>query len=150
NGTDVLPHLGISFGLLLDGGFGILPFTGFVNNSTVTADEANYCGGRDGLLCGRVVDTQLTGVLHFNLGLANLLIVGVQIPVSIGSGPNLTIPGFYNDEPPTLTNGLDNQSLGNIALHGKIRILRAERNDGFGLGAILQLELPTGESSQFA
>ena len=33
NGTDILPHLGISFGLVLDGGFGILPFQGFINES---------------------------------------------------------------------------------------------------------------------
>ncbi|MFK7985303.1 MAG: OmpA family protein [Sandaracinaceae bacterium] len=152
NGTDVLPHLGISFGLLLDGGFGILPFDGFVNENDVLAADANYCGGRDGLLCGRLVDTQLTGLLHFNLGLANLMIVGVQIPVSIASGANVTVPGSYNDVTgtPNSTTGLDNQSLGNIAIHGKIRILRQERNDGFGFGAILQLELPTGQPQTFA
>jgi OmpA-OmpF porin, OOP family len=150
NGTDILPHLGISFGLILDGGFGILPYDGFVNSSETLAADANYCGGRDDILCGRVVDAQLTGMLHFNVGLANLLIVGLQLPVVIGSGPNLTVPGAFNDEPPSTTTGLDNQSLGNIALHGKIRILRAERNDGFGLGAILQLEFPTGDPSRFA
>jgi hypothetical protein len=55
NGTDVLPHLGISFGLVLDGGFGILPFHGFVNSNDTTAAEADYCGGRGdgGILCDR-------------------------------------------------------------------------------------------------
>ncbi|MEC7522076.1 MAG: OmpA family protein [Myxococcota bacterium] len=154
NGTDILPHLGISFGLILDGGFGILPYNGFVNEPDVAAEDADFCGGP---LCNRLVNAQLTGTLHFNLGLANLLIVGLQIPVSIGSGPNLTIPGVYNDPVdsmgrprPDFAGGLDNQSLGNIAVHGKIRLLRAERNDGFGLGAILQLELPTGSPDQFA
>ncbi len=151
NGTDILPHLGISFGLVLDGGFGMVPFNGFVNESDVAADSANYCSGRDNLLCGRLVDSQLTGTLHFNVGLANLLIVGVQIPVSIGSGPNLTIPGAFNDVAESRrTTGLDNQTLGNIAIHSKIRLLRAERNEGFGLAAILQLELPTGSPDQFA
>ncbi len=151
NGTDVLPHLGISFGLLLDGGFGMVPFQGFVNSSDTAAANANYCGGRSDLLCGRLVDTQLTGILHFNVGLFNLLTVGVQLPVVVGSGPNVTVPGVYNNPPNVMdTRGLDNQSLGNIAIHGKIRILRAERNDGFGLGAILQLELPTGNPAQFA
>jgi OOP family OmpA-OmpF porin len=151
NGTDVLPHLGISFGLILDGGFGILPFHGFVNREDrLAGDPDTVCDSSEGdLLCGRVVDAQLTGTLHFNLGLANLLVVGVQIPVVIGSGPNLTVPGIYND-PPGQPTGLDNQSLGNIAIHGKIRLLRAERNDGFGLGAILQLELPTSDWSRFA
>ena len=51
-----------------------------------------------------------------------------------------------------LTANLNTQdkSLGNIAIHSKIRILRAERNDGWGLAAILQLELPTGDPSRFA
>ncbi len=150
NGTDILPHLGISFGLLLDGGFGMLPIDAFVNEADFTAEEANYCSGRSDLLCGRLVDTQLTGTLHFNLGLANLLIIGVQIPVMIGSGANITLPGVFNDVATNRTTGLDNQSLGNIALHGKIRILRAERNDGWGLGAILQLEFPTGQPHRFA
>ncbi|HJL19561.1 MAG TPA: OmpA family protein [Sandaracinaceae bacterium LLY-WYZ-13_1] len=149
NGTDILPHLGISFGLLLDGGFGILPFDGFVNSRDTLAENAERCPG---LLCERLVQAQLTGTLHFNLGLANLMVVGVQVPVSIGSGSNISVPGFYNwpDTGSEGATGLDNQSLGNLALHGKIRILRAERNDGFGLGAILQLEFPTANTSQFA
>jgi OOP family OmpA-OmpF porin len=150
NGTDILPHLGLSFGLVLDGGFGLVPFQGFVNAQSTAADQADYCGGRADVLCGRLVDTQLTGTLHFNLGLANLLVVGLQIPVSIGSGPNITVPGFWNDVAAAETQGHDVQTLGNIALHGKIRILRTERNEGFGLAAILQLELPTGSPGQFA
>ncbi len=149
NGTDILPHLGISFGLLLDGGFGILPFDGFVNSEETQASMANYCSGRSDLLCGRLIDTSLTGTLHFNLGLANLLIVGVQVPVRITSGANITVPGVFNDVMASRTTGADSQFLGNLALHGKIRILRAERNDGFGLGAALQLEFPTGESNIF-
>ena len=70
--------------------------------------------------------------------------------IVIGSGSNVTVPGVYNDTEDRFTSGLDNQSLGNIAIHGKIRILRAERNEGFGLGAILQLELPTSDWSRFA
>ncbi len=146
NGTDVLPHLGISFGLILDGGFGMLPFDGLINRGDIGLQRC------EGLLCGRVVDAQLTGTLHFNLGLANLLIVGVQVPVVVGAGANITVPGFFNDPQSGLgsARGLDNQSLGNIAIHSKIRILRAERNDGFGLAAILQLELPTGDTGRFA
>ena len=144
NGTDILPHLGISFGLVLDGGFGILPFQGFINES-----DADFASREDELRRSRLVDAQLTGTLHFNLGLFNLLIVGAQIPISIGAGPNLTVPGIYNDDD-RFAAGLDNQSFGNIALHGKIRLLRAERNDGFGLAAILQAEFPTGSPGQFA
>jgi len=157
NGTDVLPHLGISFGLILDGGFGMLPFDGLLNPEAGL--PYRRCGDDDvgGLLCGRAVSAQLTGTLHFNLGLANLMVVGLQVPVVIGAGPNMTVPGAFNDPRnaggmPDIANshGLDNQSLGNIAVHGKIRILRPERNDGWGLAAILQLELPTGNPGSFA
>ncbi|MBX3273586.1 MAG: OmpA family protein [Sandaracinaceae bacterium] len=150
NGTDILPHLGISFGLLLDGGFGMMPVTAFVNQQDIAAENANYCSGRDDLLCGRLVDSLLTGTLHFNLGLANLLIVGIQVPVVIGSGANITIPGAFNDFTTGRGTGLDNQSFGNLTLHSKIRILRAERNDGWGLAGIVQLEFPTGQSHRFA
>src|SRR5262245_32262634 len=81
NGTDILPHLGISFGLVLDGGFGILPFSGFVNNTSRSATDltGDYCGiDTSDLLCGRLVAAQLTGALHFNVGLFNLLVVGAQ------------------------------------------------------------------------
>jgi outer membrane protein OmpA-like peptidoglycan-associated protein len=150
NGSDILPHLGMSFGMVIDGGFGMVPFTGFVNDSSTRSEDANYCGGRSGLLCGRLVDMQLTGSLHFNLGLGNLAVVGLQVPVSIGSGPNVTVPGIWNSPAMGSPAGHDVQTLGNIALHGKIRILATERNEGFGLAAIVQLELPTGSPSQFA
>ncbi|MCC6875684.1 MAG: hypothetical protein IT378_15360, partial [Sandaracinaceae bacterium] len=159
NGTDILGHLDFSFGLVLDGGFGMLPFQGFVNNAMRQYDDAaftqrpDYCGvDRPDLLCGRLVDAQLTGTLHFNLGLFNFAVVGVQLPISVGFGNDVTVPGFYNETNATSmrTQGLDNQSLGNLAFHGKFRILRAERNSGFGLAAILQLELPTGNTREFA
>ncbi len=150
NGTDVLPHLGISFGLLIDGGFGMVPFHGFVNSQDTPAAGANYCGGSS-LLCGRLVNMQLTGMLNFNLGLFNLMTVGVSIPVAINSSANTTVPGYFNDPSDgTSAHGLSNYGqVGNIGIHAKIRILRAERNGGFGLGAILQAEIPTGNSSIF-
>jgi OOP family OmpA-OmpF porin len=147
NGTDILGNLDFSFGLVLDGGFGLVPYDGFVNSSETLASEADRCAGRD-VLCGRLVDTMLTGTAHFNLGLANLLVVGVQVPVIVGNGPDLTVPGVFNDDP--VTRGLDYQGIGNITVHGKIRLLRTERNSGFGLAGILQLEIPTGTPGAFA
>lgn len=147
NGTDILGHLDFSFGLIVNGGFGLIPFNGFRNDSTVPADRAERCPT---FLCGRAVDYVFTGILHANLGLANLLEVGVQIPIGFSSGPNLTIPGILNDyDLPRSGNGVGYQGFGNLVVHGKLRILRAERNGGLGLGVGLQVELPTGDARRF-
>jgi outer membrane protein OmpA-like peptidoglycan-associated protein len=158
NGTDILGHLAFSFGLNVDGGFGLLPVQGFVNDPgsrAICADPsapitAMECpGGR--LYRGRALDYLFTGTVQFNVGLFNLMVVGVQLPIAFAAGPNLTMPGIYNDTNGGMTRGggADYQGIGNLMIHGKVRILRRERNGGLGLAALLQLELPTGAASQF-
>jgi outer membrane protein OmpA-like peptidoglycan-associated protein len=138
NGTDILGDGDFSFGLILDGGLGILPFEGFVNSdSTVAADAERV---------DHVVDNYFTGTLHFNYGFSNLLVAGIQVPITVVSGDNVTVPGAYNDP---ARGGLDYQGLGSITLHGKVRITRVERHP-VGLAGILQIELPTGSPEQFA
>ncbi|MEZ4336083.1 MAG: OmpA family protein [Sandaracinaceae bacterium] len=138
NGTDILGENAISFGLILDAGFGLVPFDGFVDDSTVAAADADRRG--------RLVDALFTGTLHFNFGIANLLVVGAQLPVSVASGPDVTVPGQY--EPGPEGGGLSYQGLGGIVLHGKIRLLRPER-DAIGLAASVQFEFPTASPSEF-
>lgn len=149
NGTDIVGHLGFSFGLIVDGGFGAVPFTGFVNDDTVLATNASYCAERDNFLCGRLVDYMFTGTLHANIGLFNWVVVGLQVPIGVfATGANTTIPGLYNDPmDPGRTRALNYQGIGNISIHAKVRLLRAQRTGGFGLAGILQLELPTAGGS---
>jgi outer membrane protein OmpA-like peptidoglycan-associated protein len=143
NGTDILGHLAFSFGLVVDGGFGLIPYDGFQNEDATPAAMAR----RGGLLRGRLIDYLFTGSLHGNLGLFNLLEVGVQLQLGVfAAGPNTTIPGVFNDPNPR-TGGLQYQGIGNLYIHGKVRILRAERNRGLGLAALLQVELPTASGS---
>ncbi|MBN8611996.1 MAG: OmpA family protein [Deltaproteobacteria bacterium] len=150
NGTDILGHLDFSFGLIVNGGFGLVPFTGFHNDSTVAAADIEGQRCPSGILCGRAVDYVFTGILHANLGLANILEVGLQIPIGFSSGPNLTIPGILNDYDSTRAGqGIGYQGFGNLIVHSKLRILRAERNGGFGLGVGLQVEFPTGNAQRF-
>ncbi len=139
NGTDVLGAGDISFGLVLDGGFGVMPVDAFVSDGTRTAADAERID--------RLVNAMFTGTLHFNYGIANLLVVGAQVPVQVLDGPNATLPGAYNDR--ASARGLSFQGLGDVVLHAKVRLLRAER-DPVGLAAILHLELPTGDPSSFA
>ncbi|MEC7518265.1 MAG: OmpA family protein [Myxococcota bacterium] len=135
NGTDILGENALSFGLVLDGGFGLVPFEGFVNDGTVRATDAARTG--------RLVDAMVTGTLHANWGIANLLVVGAQLPVSVISGPDVTVPGQLEGG-----GGLAYQGFGGVVLHGKIRLLRPDR-DAFGLAASVQVELPTGSPSEF-
>jgi len=138
NGADILGENSLSFGLVLDAGFGVLPFDGFVDDSTVTASDAERRS--------RLVDVMFTGTLHVNFGIANLLVVGAQLPVSVVSGPDVAVPRQY--EPGPEGGGLDYQGLGGIVLHGKIRLLRPER-DPIGLAASVQFEFPTASPSEF-
>jgi OmpA-OmpF porin, OOP family len=139
NGTDILPHKSYSFGLIVDGAFNMMPYHGFKNDQTATADEAKRTG--------HLVDQVFTGVIHFNYGLFNRLIVGAQLPVIIVGGPNTTAPGEYNAG--TAPSGAGFQGIGNLVLHTKVRLLRME-NAPFGISGILQVGLPTGSSNQFS
>lgn len=138
NGTSVLGDGDYSFGLVLDMGLGIMPYDAFSYDESVavTAFETN----------DRLIDTAVTGTLHFNYGIANTAVVGVQVPIMILNGPNVIVPGAYNDQ--NSPQGLDSQGFGNITLHGKVRLMRYEESD-IGLAGILHVELPTGEPKEF-
>ncbi len=143
NGTDLLGHLDFSFGLVLDAGFGLMPAQTFVNDASVAAGNEQRAG--------HLVDTFFTGTLQANIGLFNLAVVGVQVPVQVVSGPNTTLPatgastGYGLGE----SGGLDYQGFGDITIHGKVRFTRVERAP-VGVAGLVLVELPTGSPSEFA
>lgn len=142
NGTDILGHTDFSFGLVLDYGRNILDFRGFENDESVPAADAERTR--------HLVDNYFTGTLHFNFGIANYVVVGIQVPISFLQGPNVSIGGLYNDvDDPTLANGADAQGIGDITIHAKARLLRAERSP-IGLAAILRAQLPSGDHTRFS
>jgi OmpA-OmpF porin, OOP family len=138
NGTGVLGDRDYSFGLVLDMGLGIFPLRGFSYDPGKTPQDAERNK--------RLIDAAVTGTLHFNYGIGNALVVGMQLPIMIVNGPNTVIPGVFNDT--AAPAGIDSQGIGNLTLHAKLRILRSEA-EPVGLAAILQVELPTGNASQF-
>jgi OmpA-OmpF porin, OOP family len=141
NGTDILGEGDYSFGLIIDGAFGILPINGFEYNK-----ETSLLDDPKGKRTDRLINSGFTGTLHFNYGLGNLAIVGIQVPIQVFNGPRTVVPGVYNDREHPV--GLDSQGFGDITLGGKIRILRRERAP-LGLAAILQVGLPAGNASRF-
>ena len=138
NGTDVLGAGDFSFGLVLDGGFGLVPFDGFVNDDAVSAEDAERVD--------RLVESFFAGTLHFNYGIGNTFVAGVQVPIEVVSGSNVTAPGQYNDA--ATTTGLDVQGLGSVVLHGKVRLTRVEQ-EAIGLAALVHVGLPTADAERF-
>jgi outer membrane protein OmpA-like peptidoglycan-associated protein len=132
NASPILPHLDISFGLILDYAYGLMRM------------EDPYDLGR------ALVAHSIWGTLHFNLGLFNWAVIGVQIPVGLNFGNELPQDYPYFEEwgpqvrASALENGWNGQMLGDISLHGKVRFLRVERFP-VGLAAVLQLNFMTGE-----
>jgi OmpA-OmpF porin, OOP family len=138
NGTDILGHRSYSFGLILDGAFRLVPYEGFKEDSSKREDQARRVD--------YLVDQVFTGVLHFNFGLFDKLVVGAQLPIIVVGGPNVVAPGDFNLS--TNPQGLDHQGIGNLVLQAKYRILRME-SAPIGLAAILQVGLPTGNAEKF-
>jgi len=79
-----------------------------------------------------LIEHSFQGTLQFNYGIANQVVVGVELPVDLMSGSPLSI--FPNDWGPQK---LDAQGLGYLAAHAKWRITRVER--GIGLAIALQI-----------
>jgi outer membrane protein OmpA-like peptidoglycan-associated protein len=147
NGTNILGDGDYSFGLVLDMGLGIMPFNGFAYDQNARVDFNNQRVGTSGF--GKedhLIDAAITGTLHFNYGIANTAVVGVQVPIMVLGGPNVIVPGVWNDSGDP--QGLDSQGFGNITLHGKVRLMRYEEH-GIGLAGILQIGLPTGDPKTF-
>jgi len=122
NGADVLGAWDWAIGLFVDYGHGFMPLN-------------------DGHEADRLIDHSFQGTLQFNLGIADLLSVGISGPVTLNAG------GATADIGPTgatyAHNSFNQESLGFLALHSKLRILNP-RSDVIGLAVAVQLGLAAG------
>jgi OmpA-OmpF porin, OOP family len=135
NGADILGGGDISFGLVLDYGNKILPLA--------SGHGPEY-----------MVDHAFKGVLQFDYGIANLLIVGIQAPVIVNGGKKVTdvgpgaTAGQGGKNANYDTDSLSAQALGDLALHVKVPILRP---DGpIGIAILAQAGVGVGGSRNFA
>jgi outer membrane protein OmpA-like peptidoglycan-associated protein len=108
NGTDILGARAVSLGLVLDYG------------RTLLRNK----------LTDPLLEHSFQGTFQFSYGIANQVIVGLDLPVDLMSGP--PTPLFPNQWGP---DKLDLQGLGYVAAHAKWRILKVERGFGLALGA---------------
>ncbi len=120
NGADIVGHLDFSLGLFLDYGYGIMPTT-----------EGKHGDGE------YLLDHSFQGTLQFDLGIANLFILGISAPVVLAG--HRTIPDIGSSSGNLYTVEEDfAQGLEFVALHTKFRIVRPDDGPSVGLAAILQ------------
>jgi len=151
NGTDVLGKGDLAFGLVLDGGFGLLRL-----RETATPQGLKREGSDP-----RLINSQFHGTLFISYSPLNNLTIGIGLPVDLVSGdptkpevcdptrgcPGAASPGVI----PGGTNGrkTDVNSFlgGNYALNLKYRILRVE-DSPIGMAVIVQAELPASSTAR--
>lgn len=130
NGADLLGHLDFSLGLVLDYGYGQM--------------HLNPGHGTDVLL-----RHAFQGTVQFDLGLLNWVVIGISAPVVLNGADAATDIGpsgatFDDDD-------MNIQALGHVSGHLKVRILRPDENNPFGLAIVGQAGYEIGGgSSNFA
>ena len=149
NGSEVMPHKEFSFGLVLDAGFGILRYNGFVNDPNQAAEDASRQS--------RIAKQAFTGTFMFSYGLFDRLILGIQLPITFLRGDAVQTPDrggsclpgsascLYNLE----AGGLRSQGVGDLTLVAKARLLNLGESP-VGIAVTLRAGFPTAKSDQFA
>jgi len=126
NGARVLPHLGFSLGLVLD-----------------YSQDLFYAVEAEGDAYDKSsVEHYLHGVFHFNLGLVNWLVLGVQLPVAVVSGT------VYSPPSDGERREFSSQGLGDVSLHIKSRIWN-DINRRWGIAAYVRNQFGSGNERHF-
>ncbi|HVY46992.1 MAG TPA: OmpA family protein [Minicystis sp.] len=130
NGADILPHNNISIGLIIDYGHGELPL--------VSGHGSNW-----------LLEHAFQGTVQFDYGIKNVFEIGIEAPVVLNGGTGVTDVGpggaaNYDDDK------LNSQSLGFVALHAKLRLIRPDRGSPIGIAIIAQGGYGTGDARNFA
>ncbi|MDJ0764598.1 MAG: OmpA family protein [Myxococcota bacterium] len=136
--TPILPHLAISLGLMLDFGF---------NNWIAVEQDENP---NEEIYNRTKINNYINSVLIFNLGLLDMIVIGLQVPLVIPSGTGYD--GFFNDQTNRIEDGTKGWStkggIGDIAIHAKLRWIRSDRHP-IGVGTVFQYQFPTSGKSEW-
>jgi len=133
NGSEVLGHQDISFGLVIDYGRNLLRVVDLQQKSP------------------QLINHSFQGTAQFNYGLFNRLVLGLDVPINLMAGdeqvnkltpPGPLFPGQWG------TTALDSQTLGFLAMHAKFKITRIE--SGIGLAVALQVGVPVSDAPKNA
>ena len=136
NGADLLGHLDFSLGLVLDYGYGQMHL------------NPGHAAGTDPNADAVMLKHAFQGTFQFDLGILNWVVVGISAPVILNGADALNDIGptgsTYNDD------NLDAQTLGFVAGHVKLRILRPDESNPLGIALVAQAGYDLGGSKNFA
>ena len=153
NGSEVMPHKEFSFGLVLDAGFGILRYNGFINDP----NESSTNAARQ----NRIARQAFTGTFLFNFGIIDRLVVGISLPITFFRGHAVQTPDsvglggdcagatsagcLYNNQ----AGGLRSQGVGDLSINIKANLLNLGKLP-VGIAMTLRAGFPTAKTTQFA
>ncbi len=147
NGSEVMPHKEFSFGLMMDAGFGILRYNGFITDPNTAATAA----ARE----ERISKQAFTGTFMFNFGLIDRLVIGLELPITFFRGNAVQAPDSGGSCPggTCLFNeaavGLRSQGVGDLTIHVKARLLNLGELP-IGIAVTLRAGFPTAKTEEFA
>jgi outer membrane protein OmpA-like peptidoglycan-associated protein len=146
NGSDIIGTGQYSFGMVLDYGRNLMRTrSGEIPRDTAGVPcESEACVFPLGQGAGvdALVADSFQGTFGFNYGIANLAVVGLTIPVVLMTGDEAYEIGPTGA--PYNTAALDAQTVGSLAAHAKIRLLRVQR--GLGVAAVVQAGVSLGDA----
>jgi OmpA-OmpF porin, OOP family len=137
NGSDILGHGNVSFGMVLDYGTHLMrtrssadPIDAATGQPCVD-EKCTVLAGSDGSGVPALVQNSFQGTFAFNYGLFNRAVVGLSLPVVTLAGD----PAYQIGPTGATYNSwrLDQQSFSTLALHGKVRLTRVDRGPGIAL-----------------
>ena len=145
NSSQVLRHLDVSFGLVVNFARRPLNFTGpTLGGPWCFEDGSGKClpGGANVYESRYKIDNLVTGNLQAALGLFKHFEIGLGLPITIWNGDTQPNPSTNN------SGKIDAQGAGDLGLHFKGRILNTSRHP-VGLGMVLSFTFPTGDKEAF-
>ncbi|MCA9669453.1 MAG: OmpA family protein [Myxococcales bacterium] len=132
NGSQVLGHLDLSFGLVLNYSNGPLSMRTFRGAGTIPGIASDTTSRYD-------VNHMVTGNLQAAIGLFKHFEVGLGLPLTFWSG---------EVDPEEDQDKIDAQGAGDLALHIKGRILNTSKHP-IGLSLLASVTFPTGDKNAF-
>ena len=145
NASQVLGHLDLSFGLVVNYGYNIVSFSNDKGGGLAwckLGTSGCKIGDDTHVASKYFIENMITGHFQAAIGLFKHVEVGIGFPVSVWFGDTDPDPSSSSD------GEIDAQGVGDLSLHIKGRILNTSKHP-VGLGVVTSLYFPTGDNEGF-